>query len=208
MAFVGDIHGNLGALQGLWEVLVRRNVPHVIFLGDYINKGTQSAEVMEELISHAEAGHATLLAGNHEAALLSALDEQDLSGFLKMGGAATIRSYVGGQVGPDVLGDFRKSLSPGHLEALRRMPQTFETEDLVAQHIAPRPTADRYRISAHVPVGDLPRIGLRSAQLDTGCGTISGRLTALYWPALDYVQVDSHGGLIPLEQTAPSQLGR
>lgn len=196
LAFVGDIHGNLRALQELWDVLARRSVSHVIFLGDYINKGTQSADVMEELMSHAEAGHATLLAGNHEAALLKALEEQDLSSFLKMGGAATIRSYVGGRVGPDVLRDFRISLPPGHLDALRHMPTTFETGDLVAQHVAPTSHAGKYAISAHAPVGDLPLIGPRSARLDTGCGTVSGRLTALLWPALDYVQVDSRGALI------------
>lgn len=196
LAFVGDIHGNLCALQGLWDALVRRNVPHVIFLGDYINKGAQSADVMHELTSHAEAGHATLLAGNHETALLNALEGQDLSGFLKMGGAATIRSYVGGQVGPDVLADFLISLPQEHLEALRRMPPTYETEDLVAQHIALRSPAEKFRISAHVPVGDMPRIGHCSAELDTGCGTSSGRLTALLWPALDYIQVDNHGALV------------
>ena len=196
LAFVGDIHGNLRALQGLWDTLIRCDVPHVIFLGDYINKGAQSADVLQELVSHAEAGHATLLAGNHETALLNALDGQDLSGFLKMGGAATIRSYVGGRVGPDVLGKFLTSLPPEHLEALRRMPPIYETEDLVAQHIAGRSTTAKFRISAHVPVGDLPRIGHRSAQLDTGCGTVSGRLTALLWPALDYIQVDNHGAVV------------
>lgn len=196
LAFVGDLHGNLRALQGLWDALVQRNVPHVIFLGDYINKGTQSADVMQELISHAESGHATLLAGNHETALLDALDGQDLSDFLKMGGAATIRSYVGGRVGHNVLGDFLMSLPPGHLEAFRGMPQTYETEDLVAQHIAGNSPTAKFRISAHVHVGDLPRIGHRSAQLDTGCGTVAGRLTALLWPALDYIQVDNHGVLV------------
>lgn len=193
LAFVGDVHGNLPALQGLWDALVRRDVPHVIFLGDYINKGARSADVLQELISHAEAGRATLLAGNHETALLDALDRADLSAFLKMGGAMTIRSYVGGRVGPDVLGEFTAKLPREHLKAIRRMPPTYETSDLVAQHVSPRSSTRKFRISAHAPVGDLPRIGRRSAQLDTGCGTESGRLTALLWPTLEYVQVDPHG---------------
>jgi serine/threonine protein phosphatase 1 len=196
LALVGDVHGNLRAVQGLWDVLVRRDVPHVVFLGDYINKGAQSGYVLQELISHAETGRATLLAGNHEAALLDALDRQDLSGFLKMGGAMTIRSYVGGRVGSDVLGDFLTSLPPEHLEALRGMPPTYETEDLVAQHIPSRSPTPKFRVSAHVPIGNLPRIGHRSAQLDTGCGTDSGRLTALLWPALNYIQVDNHGAVV------------
>jgi serine/threonine protein phosphatase 1 len=171
-------------------------VPHVIFLGDYINKGAQSADVLQELISHAKTGRATLLAGNHETAVLDALDRQDLSGFLKMGGAMTIRSYVGGRVGPDVLGDFLTGFPPEHLEALRRMPPTYETADLIAQHLPSRSSTSKFRISAHVPVGDLPRIGHRSAQLDTGCGTNSGRLTVLLWPSLDYIQVDNRGAVV------------
>lgn len=195
-AFVGDVHGNLPAVQGLWHALVQRGLPHVIFLGDYINKGSRSAEVLGELISHAEEGRATLLAGNHETALLDALDREDLSAFLKMGGAMTIRSYVGGRVGPDVLSEFMTKLPGEHLKALRRMPPTFETADLVAQHIPPKLSTQKFRISAHVSLSELPRIGRSSAQLDTGCGTDSGRLTALLWPTLDYIQVDAHGAVV------------
>jgi serine/threonine protein phosphatase 1 len=196
LAFVGDVHGNLRALRGLWDALTRQDVPHVVFLGDYINKGARSAEVLQELIAHAKTERATLLAGNHEVALLDALDRQDLSGFLKIGGAMTIRSYVGGRVGADVLGGLLSSLPPAHVEALRGMPTAYETEDLVAQHEPPRSPTPKFRVSAHVPVGNLPRIGHRSAQLDTGCGSRSGRLTALLWPALNYVQVDSNGAVI------------
>lgn len=196
LAFVGDVHGNLRALRGLWEVLDGGDVPHVVFLGDYINRGARSAEVLQDLISHPETDRATLLAGNHEAALLDALDRRDLSGFLKMGGAMTIRSYVTGRVGADVLGDFVSSLPQAHVAALRGMPTTYETEDLVAQHEAPRSPTPKFRVSAHVPVGNLPRIWHRSAQLDTGCGSHSGRLTALLWPARYYVQVDSNGAVI------------
>jgi hypothetical protein len=196
LAFVGDVHGNLPALQGLWGALVRRDGPHVIFLGDYINKGARSAEVLHVLISHSEAGRATLLAGNHETALLDALDRADLGAFLKMGGAMTIRSYVGGRVGPDVLGEFTTKLPSEHLNALRRMPLSYETDNLIAQHAPPWSSTHKFRISAHVPVGDLPRVGRRSAQLDTGCSTDSGRLTALLWPSLVYIQVDAHGVVV------------
>ncbi|MCW2768440.1 MAG: hypothetical protein JWO11_4399 [Nocardioides sp.] len=195
LAFVGDIHGNLRALQGLWSALNHYELPHVVFLGDYINKGPHSADVVRALIEHSEAGRATLLAGNHETALLGALDRGDLSGFLKMGGAATIRSYVGGRVGADVLRDFQASLPAEHIEALRRMPIGYETANLVAHHIPARDTS-KFQVSAHLPIGDLPRVGHRSAQIDTGCGSAHGRLTALFWPALDYIQVDSNGTVI------------
>jgi serine/threonine protein phosphatase 1 len=196
MAFVGDVHGNLSALRGLCDVLATRGGPHAVFLGDYINKGAESAEVMQELLACSRAGRSTLLMGNHEAALLDALDTGDLAAFLKMGGAMTIRSYVGANVGPDVLLDFRASFPSEHFDAIRRMPETYELDDVIAQHISPSAPTPKFRISAHLPVGTLPRIGRHSAQLDTGCGTHAGRLTALLWPSLDYVQVDARGAVV------------
>jgi serine/threonine protein phosphatase 1 len=196
IAFVGDVHGNLSALRGLCDALAARGGPHAVFLGDYINKGAQSAEVMQELLAYSRAGRATLLTGNHEAALLDALDTGDLAVFLKMGGAMTIQSYVGAKVGPDVLRDFRARFPSGHLDAIRRMPETYELDDLIAQHMPPAASTPKFRISAHVPVGKRPRIGRYSAQLDTGCGAESGRLTALLWPSLDYVQVDARGAIV------------
>lgn len=196
IAFVGDVHGNLSALRGMCGALAARSGPHAVFLGDYINKGPRSAEVLQELIEHSQAGRATLLRGNHETALLDALDTDDVTTFLKMGGAMTIRSYVGGNVGADVLGDFRTRFPSEHMEAIRGMPDTYESDEVVAQHIAPAASTSKFRISAHVPVGDQPRIGAHSAQLDTGCGSATGRLTALLWPGLDYVQVDSGGEVV------------
>jgi len=197
IAFVGDVHGNLTALQGLSEALAARGIPHAVFLGDYINKGAQSAEVMHELLQYSQSGHATLLMGNHEAALLDAFETGDLTAFLKMGGAMTIRSYARTKVGPDVLRDFRAKFPSEHLDAIRHMPETYESEDLIAQHDPPAASTPKFRISAHVPVGKLPRIGHHSAELDTGCGGVeSGRLTALLWPSLDYVQVGANGAIV------------
>lgn len=192
LALVGDVHGNLAALNGLWTRCEALGVSHGVFLGDYINKGPNSAEVLERLISLNKRGQATLLAGNHETALLDALDERDLSTFLKMGGAMTIRSYVG-TVGPDVFGDFTKRLPDHHIAALRQMPLRYETGHLVAQHVPPTVAAGRFVVSAHVPVGSKPRINEYMAQLDTGCGSPEGRLTALLWPSLRYIQVNVDG---------------
>ena len=196
LAFVGDVHGNLHALQGLWDALSALRVPHVVFLGDYINKGADSAAVLAELVILSQTGRVTLLAGNHEIALIDALDRGDLGGFLKMGGAATIRSYIRGDVGPDVLAEFSKELPPSHLELLQGLSPSYETDDLIAQHLPVEGAGARFSFSAHAPVGHAPRIGRRSAQLDTGCGSGSGRLTAALWPSLEYVQVDADGDLI------------
>lgn len=197
IAFVGDVHGNLSALTGLCEALAALGGPHMVFLGDYINKGAESAQVMQALLAFSRTGQATLLRGNHETALLDALERGDLAAFLKMGGAMTIRSYVGANVGPDVLLDFQASFPVEHFNGIRCMPKTYELDDVIAQHVPPSTSIPKFQISSHRPVGKLPRIGRHSAQIDTGCGIpAAGRLTALLWPSLNYVQVDAHGTIV------------
>jgi len=192
-AFIGDIHGNLSALRGLWRIVSLIHPERVVFLGDYINKGHHSAEVMEDLVSHWMTGFVTLLAGNHESSLRQALETGDLGEFLRIGGAATIRSYIGGAVGPDVASELRECFPATHLSAFRSMPSVFETQDLLAQHVPPVGDAHKFVVSGHIPVGLLPRITRNSAQIDTGCGKSDGRLTALLWPNLEFLQVNASG---------------
>ena len=199
LAFIGDVHGNLDALLGVLNELAAWEGLHLVFLGDYLNKGQHSAEVIELLLKRNRAGKTTLLAGNHESALLRALDTADLTAFIKMGGATTIRSYLHRPVGPDVLEDFLAHLPTLHLAGLRSMPSTWESDGLIARHA---PVVDsRFSISAHIPVGPLPRITATTAQLDTGSGSSGdlGRLTAFLWPSRDYLQVDAAGRRVPLE---------
>lgn len=197
LAFVGDIHGSLDALEAILGVLRARGAGHTVFLGDYINKGEASDAVLARLIPLAREGKVTLLRGNHETALLDAIDSKDLRSFLKMGGAATIRAYLGGDTGPDVMSALARAVPREHVEAIRSMPRRFRTARIIAQH-EPIDTRGllrigRFAITAHRPTGVLPRVGARSAEIDTGCSDDDGRLTAFLWPSRDYVQVDSRG---------------
>jgi len=196
LAFVGDVHGCLPALRGVLRALDEHQVNHTVFLGDYINKGNHSSEVLGEVLARAARGATTLLSGNHERAMVAALDDGDLAPFLKLGGAMTIRSYVGGSVRPDVLSQFRASVPAQHLRALRSMPELFETRSVIAAHTFSAPSDSRFHVSAHVNVGPNPLISTRGAQIDTGCSGVSGRLTALLWPSLRVIQVDNRGALI------------
>ncbi len=169
------------------------HISHTVFLGDYLNKGPESAQVIEHLIAVSQDSSVIPLRGNHEWAFLDALETNNLAPFLKMGGAAAIRSYVGGNVGPDVAAELRAHVPLKHIEFLRRMPVLFQNGDVVASH---KPLIDhdsRYHVSAHIPVGPVPVIRSDSAYIDTGCGTEAGRLTALLWPSLAYIQVDAAG---------------
>jgi predicted MPP superfamily phosphohydrolase len=165
---MGDIHGNLAALNGMVELLLNsKAVDQLVFLGDYINKGSNSAGVIARLFELASTEAVVALRGNHEEDMLAALDSGDLAGFLKMGGASTIRSYLRRPAQPDVVNDFRSAVPSEHVEFLRAMPSVYTTAEVRASHKPDEASASLFQISAHMPVGDLPIIDLTSANLDT-----------------------------------------
>ncbi|HOK80741.1 MAG TPA: metallophosphoesterase family protein [bacterium] len=64
--FVGDTHGDLQASRSIIKQYARRKY-HVIFLGDYVDRGEKSRENIDFLISaQKEYSKIILLAGNHE----------------------------------------------------------------------------------------------------------------------------------------------
>jgi len=193
--FIGDIHGNIEALEGMLHALGGSiKDDSVVFLGDYINKGSNSREVMECLISLARRPNVSILAGNHEREFRKALVLGDMAPFLKIGGAVTVKSYVGRPVGPDALTDLRKSVPEEHLKLLCEMGDEYKAPGLVARHVPHGNREIEYEVSAHRNVGTRPRITPRGAEIDTGCSDSSkGVLTAFFWPSKKYLQVDSSG---------------
>jgi len=102
---IGDIHGRDDLLKLMLERIANdvaeragdARAPMIVFLGDYIDRGDQSAQVINTLISVRDAmppGQIRYLMGNHEAALLKFLDSPERgSNWLRYGGLQTIASY-------------------------------------------------------------------------------------------------------------------
>jgi hypothetical protein len=72
---VGDIHGELEALETLLERLGYRDGEHpdgrrLVFVGDLVDRGPDSVGVLERVIPWVEAGLASCILGNHELNLL------------------------------------------------------------------------------------------------------------------------------------------
>ena len=73
---VSDIHGNLPALEAVLASPEAADCDSIISLGDQVNYGPQSREVLLRL----EGLHASMLLGNHEERL-TRLDDPSLSGY-------------------------------------------------------------------------------------------------------------------------------
>jgi serine/threonine protein phosphatase 1 len=142
---IGDIHGRADLLNELHDKILadadgrRFYRKIVVYLGDFIDRGDGSREVIDTLIAEplAEAGfESKCLLGNHERSLLDFLEDTAAGpNWLLYGGGSTLLSYgVGFSQGngmddrwaliqdrlrdgiPPAHLEFLESLEPGHIE--------------------------------------------------------------------------------------------
>ena len=105
---VGDVHGCLDKLQRLLaacEGYAGKRPTRYVFLGDYIDRGPQSRDVVELLIRRQAARPGTIvcLRGNHEQMAIDAhASDRAVPLWLANNGASTLRNY-GGPISPEHL---------------------------------------------------------------------------------------------------------
>lgn len=202
IAVIGDIHGNVRALEQAL-VLVPQTVRRVVFVGDYVNRGQDSRAVIETLLRYrSDNPRATFLRGNHDSAFLSCLQDGELIPLLAMGGAPTIKSYAK-EVGGDMVSLLRERVPQQHIAFLRSLEDTFEVGGVVVVH-DPGPFSSgtaserRFAIGGHVVQRQLvPTVTESAAFIDTGCGTLKeGRLCCFLWPSRRWALVGAGGEMI------------
>ena len=97
---IGDIHGRMDLLRILYQKIdddlqdfSGRSL--IIHLGDYIDRGNYSKQVIEFLIDLNSKSEHVFLKGNHEHAFLDFCQnpERNIEWLIKRGGAATLQSY-------------------------------------------------------------------------------------------------------------------
>lgn len=96
---IGDIHGDIEKLNAILARIRPNPKDMVIFLGDYIDRGQYSYEVVERLVNFQEC-NAVFLMGNHEKMLIDFLKAEDDYDLMSKhhqwsinGGDATLKSY-------------------------------------------------------------------------------------------------------------------
>lgn len=121
---VGDIHGNINEIRALIEFLkAERGVDQrdqMIFIGDYIDRGPASRQVIDLMLSLKAAWPKTVfLKGNHEDMLLGFLGQGGTCGdvYLQNGGIAFFDSY--GIVPQGKLSDILLELPTSHLDFIK-----------------------------------------------------------------------------------------
>ena len=151
---IGDVHGRLDLLDRLLgrieTDLSERECreTYLVFLGDLIDRGPHSCEVVERLRTYEAAGvKPVFLAGNHEEVLLRLVAGETgmLAQWLCYGGAECLQSYG---VDPTELEEISeasaldrigRSIPREHVEFLRSFSDTFRFGDYLFVHAGIRP---------------------------------------------------------------------
>jgi serine/threonine protein phosphatase 1 len=140
---VGDIHGCFDELHYLIESLPLEGGDRLVFLGDYIDRGPNSKDVVSYLLELQNKGPAyeiIFLKGNHEDMLLSYLGLSGHHGemFLHNGGHATLASYglSATHRGTD---DALALIPSNHLDFFKKLTQYYVMEPFLCVHAGIHP---------------------------------------------------------------------
>ena len=151
---VGDVHGRLDLLDRLLERIhadiAARPARKVllVFVGDLIDRGPASAQVVERLRTYRHKGvQPILLLGNHEEVLLRILagDSSVIRGWLQFGGAQCLSSYgvepreLRSVSSKRVVEVVRQAVPNEHVEFLRSFHDTCRFGDYLIVHAGIRP---------------------------------------------------------------------
>ena len=91
---IGDIHGGLKALKQALNRAAVTPQDQLIFIGDYVDGWSESAQTISFLLKLSETHRCIFLRGNHEELLYNHLKKKEGSDmWLQHGGLATIKSY-------------------------------------------------------------------------------------------------------------------
>ncbi len=152
---IGDVHGRIDLLQRLFrkiEADAQAGPPGgstLVMLGDYIDRGPQSAGVLDWLLDGAGAAlRLVALAGNHEESMLRFLDDIEVGpAWLYYGGSETLRSY--GIAAPRhadepatlrrLQDELKTRLPHRHRELLSTLPVSHVDGDFLFVHAGIRP---------------------------------------------------------------------
>lgn len=158
---IGDIHGRADLLDQVFSRidadLARYPIAHPlqIFLGDYIDRGSHSADVVTKLIDRARHHKVVCLKGNHEIYVLEFLRNPPiLRSWGQYGGLSTLLSYgLAPSFSPtpeeedELARELARVLPKSHSHFFSSLPASFACGDYFFAHAGIRPGAPLARQS-------------------------------------------------------------
>ncbi len=199
---VGDVHGEYYKLENLLKKIDIEPDDTFVFLGDYVDRGLYSKQVVDRLVELSKFCRCEFLKGNHEYYMLKALngDKDANYFFMTYGGVQTIESYGKVENILKLHGDFYKNLKirfitddyifvHGGINPNIALENNSELENLmIRDEFIYQPTKVKQKvIFGHTPFEE-PLVMPDKIGIDTGAGKFpDGYVTALILPEEKFV---------------------
>jgi serine/threonine protein phosphatase 1 len=209
---IGDIHGCKTALAELLNKVQPSSDDQVVFLGDYIDRGPASRQVVERLLDLRKSCLPVFIRGNHEVMVLDAREDSLKANLWQSyGGLETLYSYS-----PNNQQDWVSLIPEVHWEFFKRTLRFFETDTHIFVHACLDPELDlndqpdwllyweyferlqphksgKRIVCGHTPQhsGEISNVGF-AVCIDTGAGT-GGWLTCLEASSGKFWQANEKG---------------
>lgn len=121
---IGDLHGEINLLNKLLDTILRFHPDQIIFVGDYIDRGPYSREVIDRILN-LEVPVACLM-GNHEIMMLNAMEDtgygySPIELWYYNGGEATLQSF-----GFTSFFSFQSEMPRNYLEFFQNLKMSME----------------------------------------------------------------------------------
>lgn len=144
---ISDIHGSLLAfnqLLAMAEYDARKD--RLILLGDYVDSGIQSMEVIAQIQVMMQQGDVIALRGNHDQSFVDLMragaDPSQIASYMTQGGKNTVLSYLTQPDQQELLtnGEYEKVRTfiainyKNQLQFLEQLPLNYETENHIFVH--------------------------------------------------------------------------
>jgi len=163
---IGDVHGRADLLRKLLDSIHRdatngsyKGKPVLVLLGDYVDRGMHSKEVIDLLLSKAMSPFEThFLKGNHESAMLEFLTDPSIGPrWAEYGGRETLASYgvrpprsrTSQEDWATASDELKRALPPEHLHFLRSLELSVQIGDYLFVHAGIRPGVEIEHQSEH-----------------------------------------------------------
>jgi serine/threonine protein phosphatase 1 len=150
---IGDIHGRADLLDQVLERieadLAKNSAPNCIevFLGDYVDRGPASRQVLDRLVARGRSHRTVYLKGNHETYLTEFISSPPiLQDWQHVGGLETLMSYgispsinAGAATQARLAAAFDRALPDSHRQFLGNLSLSFTCGDFFFVHAGIRP---------------------------------------------------------------------
>lgn len=127
---IGDIHGRLDAMNELLEQLDPGPSDQLVFVGDYIDRGPRSKQVIDRLLELEQDVPCVFLRGNHEAMMLDYLEDGAWNLWRMNGGVETLETYTE---------DDTVEIPEAHRDFVARTRLYYETDEFFFVHAGLKP---------------------------------------------------------------------